>query len=90
MRRWVYKGYWLGRSIALAYASDDDPPRGAGTYHLVSLGGDWLGHWMGIDFPTEKHVKCPYVLTKEKTDKSCVEKWPRSFGAGCEILERSH
>lgn len=89
-RTWTYRGFRHGNDIALAYVTEDRLPTGNGIYYLLSRGGDYSGYWMGIDFPTDVRVQCPYVLstTKKRGSETCDQVWPDVFKQGCRVLTK--
>ncbi|NOU12039.1 MAG: hypothetical protein HOO98_18770 [Nitrospira sp.] len=84
-RTWTYKGFRHGNDLALAYVTADKLPTGNGIYYLLSRGGDYAGYWMGIDFPTDVKVQCPYVLTQaeKRGNETCEKLWPNVFNKQC-------
>lgn len=89
--QWKEKGFLHGNTLSLAYISDERPPNSNGVLYLMGDGGNYVGHWLGLDFPSEKHVQCPYILTPtEKIENTkCEEKWPEVFAdQGCTVLDR--
>lgn len=91
-RRWIHEGVRHGNDISLYYITDTANPTGAGVYYLMSKGGAYAGYWLGVDFPTDKRVQCPYILVgrdeKLLPEESCETKWPDVFNSKshCKIL----
>ena len=67
---WLLQGYKHGNNLAMAYVSDYKPRSGNGVYYLVPNQGEYAGFWIGIDSPSGKVIRCPYVLTNK--DRSCA------------------
>ena len=88
---WQYMGFRHGDDISLSYITNRNPPRGTGVYYLLPAGKDFIGYWLGRDFPDGHRVQCAYVLTESemKTGKTCAENWPNAFKKKeCKIIRR--
>ena len=90
-KKWKQKGFRHGNTWSLAYLTDSNSPTGTGVYYLMSSGGEYVGYWLGLDFPSDSKVQCPYVLTEyEKGEnETCKDRWPEIFtDKRCTKLER--
>ena len=65
---------------------------GTGVYYLMSQPPrkNYIGYWLGLDYPHGFLVQCPYVLTESQKEKNktCKDKWPNVFDKSCMRLNK--
>ncbi|MBI4996745.1 MAG: hypothetical protein HZC22_07580 [Rhodocyclales bacterium] len=85
--KWMFRGYKHGNNLAIAYVTERPPRTGNGVYYLIQNQGEYAGFWMGVDSPSGKTIRCPYVLTttEKRGNESCELRWPHIFSPtnGC-------
>ncbi|MBT9597448.1 MAG: hypothetical protein IV094_15815 [Vitreoscilla sp.] len=80
---WIIQGYKYGEKLALAYITEHPPRSGNGVYYLIATQGEYAGFWLGVDSPSGKTIRCPYVLTRTEKPEvlSCEQRWPSVFSS---------
>jgi len=88
-RSWIHRGYKHGNNLAIAYVTEAKPTTGNGVYYLIQTNGDYAGFWIGVDWPSGKTIRCPYLLTKteKRGSETCEERWPYVFSSATACTE---
>ncbi|MEO8327577.1 MAG: hypothetical protein ABI618_17125, partial [Nitrospirota bacterium] len=82
-RSWIHRGYKHGNNLAVSYVTEAKPTTGNGVYYLIQTNGDYAGFWIGVDWPSGKTIRCPYLLTRteKRGNETCEDRWPYVFSA---------
>ena len=80
---WTLRGFNYGNKLALAYVTEKTPVSGNGIYYLIKEQGEYAGFWIGVNSPSNRIIRCPYLLTtvEKPANEICEQRWPRVFNS---------